>query len=67
MNSKELQEYKSWYMSAVEGSLILRGMTKQEAVNIITKYKLKERLDEFPDIQMHYDIEATVNEILELV
>ncbi len=64
MNAKELQDNKSWYMSAVESSLILRGMTRQEAVEMMNKYKLQERLDELPDIQMHYAIEATVNEIL---
>jgi len=66
MSNKELQESKSWYLSAVESSLILRGMTKEEAMNLIDAYKLQERLDAFPDIQMHYDIEATVNEILEV-
>ena len=66
MSNKELQESKSWYLSAVESSLILRGMTKEEAMNLIDAYKLQERLDAFSDIQMHYDIEATVNEILEV-
>ena len=63
-NNTKLQEDKLWYMSAVESCLILRGMAKEEARDLIRKYKLQERLDEFPDIQMHYDIEATVNEIL---
>ena len=61
---KELQKSKEWYMAAVESSLILRGMEKEEAMVLISRYKLQERLDDFPGIQMHYDIEATVNEIL---
>lgn len=64
MSGKELQESKAWYMSAVESSLILRGMTKEEAIALINLYKLQERLDAFPDIQLHYDIDATVNEVL---
>ena len=64
MNDKELQEGKKWYMSAVEGSLVLRGMTKEDAMDLINKYRLQEKLDLFPDIQMHYPIEATVKEIL---
>lgn len=62
--NKELQESKSWYMSAVEGNLVLRGMTKEEAIGLMDNYKLKERLDAFPDVQLHYDIDATVNEML---
>ena len=64
MINKELQESKSWYMSAVEGNLVLRGMTKEEAIGLMDNYKLQERLDAFPDIQLHYDIDATVNEML---
>lgn len=62
--NKELQASKSWYMSAVEGNLVLRGMTKEEAIGLMDNYKLKERLDAFPDVQLHYDIDATVNEML---
>ena len=64
MSGKELQKSKAWYMSAVESSLVLRGMTKEEAIALINLYKLQERLDAFPDIQLHYDIDATVNEVL---
>ena len=43
-------------MSAVEGCLVLRGMTKEQAVVLIRDYKLKERLDAFPEVQLHYDM-----------
>ena len=64
MSTKELNENKSWYMSAVESCLILRGKTKEQAKELIEKYNLKGRLDAFPEIQLHYDVEVTANEIL---
>lgn len=64
MNITELERDKAWYMSAVEGCLILRGMTEEQAVELINKYQLKERLDAFPDVQLHYDVEVTADEIV---
>lgn len=64
MSTKNLVKDKEWYMSAVESCLILRGMTKEQAISLIKKYRLKERLDAFPDIQLHYDVEVTADEIL---
>lgn len=63
---KNLEAEKRWYMNAVEGCLILRGMNREEALLKISEYKLQERLDKYPEIQMHYDIEATVEEILDI-
>ena len=60
----KLDEYKSWYMSAVESCLILRGITKENANELIRKYKLEERLNMFPEIQLHYDVEVVADEIL---
>lgn len=60
----ELDKNKEWYMSAVEGCLILRGMSKERAEGLICNYRLKERLDAFPEIQLHYDIEVTADEIV---
>lgn len=60
----ELIENKEWYMAAVEGCLVLRGMTKKEAKELISSYQLKERLDTYTDLQLHYDIEVTADEIL---
>lgn len=64
MTAIEFNENKSWYMSAVESCLILRGMTKQEALNLIAKYRLEERIDTYPEIQLHYDVEVTADEIV---
>lgn len=64
MSRKELKQEKAWYMSAVESCLILRGMTKKEAAVLIKKYRLKERLDRYPELQLHYDVEVTADEIL---
>lgn len=64
MSTSEFNESKSWYMSAVESCLILRGMTKKEATDLITKYRLEERIDAFPELQLHYDVEVTADEIV---
>lgn len=64
MTSKELKENKSWYISAVESCLILRGMTKKQAKTLVNTYRLKERLDIFPELQLHYDVETTADEIM---
>lgn len=60
----KLNEEKKWYIEAVESCLILRGLTKAQATALIKKYKLKERLDNFPEIQMHYDVEVAADEIM---
>ena len=65
MSERELNENKEWYMDAVESCLILRGMTRSKANAMIQKYQLKERLDAFPEIQLHYDIDATADEVIE--
>lgn len=64
MSKKELNENKKWYMSAVEGCLVLRGMSKKQAKIFISNYKLKERLDAFPEVQLHYEVEVTADEIV---
>ena len=62
--SKELAKEKAWYIAAVESCLILRGMSKEQAVKLIKKYKLSERIDSFPELQLHYDVEVTADEIV---
>lgn len=64
MNTMNLNASKAWYMSAVEGCLILRGMTKEQASELIKQYRLEERIDAFPDLQLHYDVEVTADEIV---
>ncbi len=66
MSRKELKQEKAWYMSAVESCLILHGMTRKEAVALIKKYHLKEHLHRYPELQMHYDVEVTADEILSI-
>ena len=63
MNDRELNENKAWYMSAVESCLILRGMTREQAQELIKKYNLQGRLDAFPELQLHYDVEVIAEEI----
>lgn len=59
-----MSETKEWYFDAVVGSLVLRGFTKPQALSMIEAYKLAERLEKFPDIQLHYDVDATAEEIM---
>ncbi len=54
---------KQWYMDAVSSSLILRGLYKEDAMEGVRKYRLKERLDNSLDFQMHYDVEDVADEI----
>lgn len=64
MSAMEFIENKSWYISAVESCLILRGMTKEDAAELIKKNRLEERIDAFPELQLHYDVEVTADEIV---
>lgn len=64
MTTTEFIDDKNWYMSAVESCLILRGMTREQALELIAKYRLAERIDSFPEIQLHYDVEVTADEII---
>lgn len=64
MNNEAEMKSKEWYMAAVESCLILRGLTRQEAKSFMERYKLSERIDKYPEVQLHYDVDATVDEIL---
>lgn len=66
MSDFNLEGSKEWYYDAVHSSLILRRETKQEAEQLLKKYMLKERLDQYPQVQLHYDVEATADEVLEM-
>ena len=61
-----MEETIEWYFDAVLGSLVLKGYTKQQALKMIDTYKLKERLEKFTDIQLHYDVEVIADEIVEM-
>lgn len=67
ITQENLMELKAWYISAVEGCLILRGMYKEQAQDLIKKYKLNERIDLFPETQLHYDVEVVADEIYKMV
>lgn len=64
MSVQELNDNKAWYISEVESCLILRGMSCEQAKELISAYKLQERLDAFPELQLHYDVETTADEIV---
>ena len=67
MIGRKICENKNWYMDAVESSLILRGMTRDRARDLIKQYDLRGRLDAFPELQLHYDVEVTADEIMRMV
>ena len=61
---KTMHEMKEWYIAAVRGNLVLHyGLQEQEANKAIEAYRLKERLDKYPEVQLHYDIEDTTEEM----
>ncbi len=55
---------KQWYMEAVKGSIVLRGVDPDIARDAIEKFKLRERLDRFPEGQFHEDIEDVADDII---
>ena len=63
---RRLRKRKKWYMDAVKSYLILHlCMSEKDARRAIRKYHLRERINRFPDIQMHYSIRSTVEEMME--
>lgn len=61
---RSVEDYKRWYYSAVKSELILNWvMQEEEAEEAISKYHLRERLDKYPDVQMHYDPESVALEM----
>ena len=61
---KDIAKAKEWYLDAVLGGLVLSGMMKDDAITKMDNYKLKERLDKYPDVQLHYDVDDIVEEII---
>ena len=60
----DLEKEKKWYTDAVRSFLILNyGMASEVADEAMTRYMLKEKLDEFPEIQLHYSIESAIWEM----
>ena len=54
---------KQWYIDAVRAAIILKGYYSEEADRGIANYKLKERLDRFPDEQFHDDTRDIADDI----
>lgn len=54
---------KKWYIDAVRASLILRGMRSEVADMGIRNFKLRERLDRWPEDQFHEDVVDVADDI----
>ena len=61
MISKEKQDA---YAAKVYAEMKRRGFTAEEIPVIINKTGFLSALEEYPQEQMHYDVSATVDEIL---
>lgn len=63
----DLEKEIQWYTDAVRSDLILHyGMTSENADLAMGKYMLKEKLKEYPEVQLHYGISATTREMRDL-
>ena len=62
----DLRRSKQWYYDAVEGYLVLQGISKKKARSLMRRYGLRKRLNLYTKEQLHYPIEATANEILSM-
>lgn len=60
VSEKMKQEYLSWIYEEMER----RGLEKDEIPRVIGKTGFMDALDEYPEIQLHYDPSDAVNEIL---
>ena len=52
-----------WYIDAVRSTLILKGMTREEAEMSIKKYMLKEELERCPEILFSHSVSATIKKM----
>ena len=63
---KNLRKKKKWYMNAVKSYIVIHmGVDEKEARRAIKRYRLAGRINRYPDIQMHYSIKSTVQEMEE--
>ena len=63
----DIKKEIKWYIDAVRSDLILnQGMTSEAADAAMERYMLKEKLEEYPDVQLHYSISSTTREMREL-
>ena len=60
-----LEQSKKWYVRAVSDSLILNyHASESTAESAIEAYRLKARLNKYPEAQLHYDVDDTADEIV---
>ncbi len=59
----DLESSKRWYTDAVENALIQRGLTREEALAKMQESGYYEKMERFPYVQLHYDVEAAADEI----
>ncbi len=63
----DLENEIKWYTDAVRSDLILnQGLTTEAADAAMKRYMLKEKLEEYPDVQLHYSVSSTTREMREL-
>lgn len=61
-----IRDLKEWYLSAVKSSLILdSGMMEDEAIDLIARFRLKEKIESFPELTDHDDPRTTAREMQE--
>ena len=58
------EEKKQKYADKVYREMLRRGFTEDEIPRVLSKTGFQEALNEYPEEQMHYDVEDAVNEIL---
>ena len=63
MATRILEKDKQWYMDAVRAAVILNGFYAEDADRGITDYKLRERLDMYPEEQFHEDTRDVADDI----
>ncbi len=62
-----LENEIQWYLNAVRSDLILNhGLTKDAAETAMKCYMLKEKLEKYPDVQLHYSISSVIREMRDL-
>lgn len=61
---QDLEQKKRDYIAKVHNEMKRRGFTSKEIQAIIDKTGFLSALEEYPEEQLHYDVSATVNEII---
>ncbi len=61
---KTMEEKKKEYMDEVRAELLVRGIAETDISKVIGKTGFESALNDYPEAQMHYDVEDAVDEIL---